>query len=275
MIELAPNHKIGLTLANPIMIASGCGGYGSAYQALLDLSIFGAVVTNPITLRPRRGPVWPRLVETTGGFILYTGEQNPGVKMVIQQNQSLWLHLNLPVIAHLPADEPDDLTRTVRALAGLETTQGQTIMAAIELGVPSSAKPVDLRRWINAIQSGGLLPLLIKLPLGAPIELAEAAADAYADALVIGAPPLGSALAPATGKFITGSFFGPALHSLLLQNLFRFKDWVDLPLIAAGGIHSLADAQACLAAGAVAVQLDSLLFIEPKIAAAIAQHWRA
>jgi dihydroorotate dehydrogenase len=49
MIELAPNHKIGLSLANPVMIASGCAGYGNAYQPLLDLSAFGAIVTNPVT----------------------------------------------------------------------------------------------------------------------------------------------------------------------------------------------------------------------------------
>ena len=57
MIELAPHHKFGLPLDNPVLIASGFGGYGDAYQRLLDLSAFGAIVTNPITLRPRRGPV--------------------------------------------------------------------------------------------------------------------------------------------------------------------------------------------------------------------------
>ena len=48
MIELAPNHKFGLSLNNPVLIASGFGGYGDAYQRLIDLSIFGAIVTNPI-----------------------------------------------------------------------------------------------------------------------------------------------------------------------------------------------------------------------------------
>jgi dihydroorotate dehydrogenase len=42
-------------------------------------------------------------------------------------------------------------------------------------------------------------------------------------------------------------------------------------LIAVGGIHSLADVQQFLEAGAAAVQLDSLLFIDPRAAAAIAQ----
>jgi dihydroorotate dehydrogenase len=50
---------------------------------------------------------------------------------------------------------------------------------------------------------------------------------------------------------------------------------VDIPLIAAGGIHSLADAQAFLTAGAAAVQIDTLIFIEPKSAHDIALALRS
>lgn len=271
MIELAPNHKVGLSLTNPVMIASGCGGYGQAYQAWLNLSAFGAIVTNPITLRPRRGPNQPRVVETPGGFILRSGEQNPGVKKVIQQYQSFWTHLDTPMIAHLPADEPDDLRRTARALSGLETPQGQTVIAAIELGVPLMAKAHDVARWIAVIQEVSLLPLLVKLPLDAPVELAAAAAEAYADALVIGAPPLGAAPALGGEGFITGYLYGPMLFNLALRQLQYLKGWVDMPVIAVGGIHAVAEAQAFLQAGAAAVQLDSLLFIEPKQAEMIAR----
>lgn len=273
MIELAPQHKIGLSLANPVMIAAGCAGYGLAYHHLLDLSVFGAIVTNPVTLRPIYGANQPRVVEIAGGFILNTGGQNPGVKKVIQQYQKSWAHLTTAVIAHLPADDADDLLRTARALAHLETPQGQNVIAAIELGLPSHARPHDIERWVRAVREGSPLPLLVKVPLGALLEMVEAATDAYADALVIGSPPLGAAQASPADPIVTGYLYGPALHSLALRDLQMVKSWLDLPLIAAGGIHSLADAQAFLAAGAVAVQLDSLLFIEPKEAEAIACHF--
>lgn len=271
MIELAPQHKIGLSLSNPVMIAAGCAGYGQAYHGLLDLAAFGAIVTNPITLRPRRGPAQPRLVETPGGFILNTGEQNPGVKKVIQQAQKSWATLPTAIIAHLPADEPDDLLRTARALAYLETPQGHTVLAALELGLPSQTQPQEARRWIRAVQEGSPLPLLVRLPLGAPLNLAEAAAETQADALVIGSPPPGAASTGRGGTVISGALYGPALHSLALYDLLRVKSWLDVPLVAAGGIHSLADAEAFLAVGATAVQLDSLLFIEPKEAEGIAR----
>jgi dihydroorotate dehydrogenase (NAD+) catalytic subunit len=263
MIELAPHHKIGLPLSNPVMIASGCGGYGQAYRQLINLSAFGALVTNPITLRPQRGIAQSRLAETTAGFVLDTGHQNPGVKKVIREYSKHWLGLSVPVIAHLPADEPDDLRRTAGALAGTEAVAG------IELGIPSPATPRDIAIWIEAVREGCMLPLLIKLPLDAAVEMAEIAVEAAVDALVVGLPPLGSAQT-STGAMVDGFIFGPALHSMALYAVQEISDIADIPLIAVGGIHSLVDVQAFLAAGAVAVQLDSLLFIEPQLAADIA-----
>jgi len=52
MIELAPQHKTGLSLKSPIMPASGCAGFASEYAALIDWSKWGAFVTNPVTARP-------------------------------------------------------------------------------------------------------------------------------------------------------------------------------------------------------------------------------
>jgi dihydroorotate dehydrogenase (NAD+) catalytic subunit len=263
-IELAPNHKLGLMLANPVMIASGCGGYGTAYQGLIDQTVFGAIVTNPITLRPRRGTPGPRLAETRAGFVLDTGLHNPGVKKVIRGYRQVWSRLDVPIIAHLPAADPDDLHRTARALAGTDA------IAAIELGLPHHAGPFDLKPWIEAVQRDCLLPIMVKLPLDRAPELAEAAVDAGADILVIGLPPLATALSP-TGEPVTGYLYGPALHGLALHAVQLVRGLVDLPIVAVGGIHTLNDAQAFLQAGASAVQLDSLLFIDPKSAGELAQ----
>jgi dihydroorotate dehydrogenase (NAD+) catalytic subunit len=264
MIELAPNHKIGLPLSNPVMIAAGCGGYGPTYRHLIDPSAFGALVTNPITLRPRRGAPQPRLAETTAGFVLNIGAQNPGVKKVIQQYSKNWLGAKVPVIAHLPADEPDDLLRTAQALADTGA------IGAIELGLPHEASPRDIEHWIRAIREGCMLPLLVKLPLGGAIEMAEVVVSASADVLVIGSPPLGAALAQNSNEMVSGYLYGPALHSMALREVQIVREWVDVPIVAVGGIHSLADAQAFLAVGAAAVQIDTLLWIEPKLAGEIA-----
>ncbi|MCB0192270.1 MAG: dihydroorotate dehydrogenase [Anaerolineae bacterium] len=269
MIELAPYHKTGLNLASPVLIASGFGGYGPNYQRLIDLSVFGALVTLPITLRPERGTLQPRLGETTAGFVLDTGLQNPGVRKVISTYRRIWPRLGTPVIAHLPADQPDDLTRTARALAGIQTPQGDPILAAIELGLPLDAAPDDVAPWLDAVRAGCELPILVKLPLGGHRALAESAVQAQADALVLGTPPLATALSPIDRQSVHGHLFGAALHSLVHHDLHRFKG-IDLPLIAAGGIHSLADARVLLTSGAAAVQIDSLLLRDPQAAYQIA-----
>lgn len=265
MIELAPRHKTGLNLSSPVLIASGFCGYGQSYQRLIDMAIFGAVVTQPITLRPERGSLQPRIGETTAGFVLNTGRQNPGVRKVIQEHRKSWARLGLPVIAHLPADLPDDLTRTARALSSVHTPQGDSMLAAIELGLPLEAAPQEVETWVAAVQAGTELPILVKLPMGGHPALAESAVQAQADALVIGTPPLGAAYAPAHRQRVSGHLFGPALHSLVLHDIQTMADF-DLPLVAVGGIHSAADVYTFLQAGATAVQIDSLLFIDPQAA---------
>jgi len=263
MVELAPHHKIGLTLAHPLMLGSGFAGYGQLYRDLIDLNAFAAVVTNPITLRPQYAPPSPRLAETTGGFILNIGLTNPGVKRIIQQYHKIWARLTTPVIAHLPAADPHDLARTAQALAGLTTPQGDPLIAAFELGVPLDSTPAELMAWLQALQSDDICPILVKLPLGGSWDLVEAATQAHADALVIGAPPLGTGMT-AAGEFITGPVYGAALPNLVLYDLQLIRDLTPLPLIAVGGIHRLSDIDMFLAAGATAVQLDSLMWVEPE-----------
>jgi len=271
MIDLAPQHKIGLPLNNPVMIAAGFGGYGDAYKNVIELAAFGAVVTQPITLRPRRGAPQPRVVEIERGLIFNTGLQNAGVKKVLQRYRKIWSRLDVPVIAHLPADEPDDLMRTARALSGATTPQGDPLLAAFELGVPHAAHPQDVEDWLRAVQDGSELPILAKLPITAPPDIAAAAA-AYTDALVVGLPPLAAAFDPATQQFINGLLFGPALHSLTLFQLQKLTE-LHLPLIAVGGLHTTTDAQQSFDAGANAVQIDSLMFVDPKRAESIALNY--
>lgn len=267
MINLAPRHKMGLNLAHPIMNAAGFGGYGKPLRHLFDLNHLAAIVTNPITLRPRRGCPQPRLAETSGGFILETGQletgqQNPGVKKVIRQQQKFWSQLTRPLIVHLPADEPADLHRTARALANLTTPAGDPLIAAFELGLPHETTPDDVVAWLRAIQADSPQPVLVKLPVGAMLELAEAASDAGADGFVVGTPPLAAAPAP-NGEIVTGCLYGAGLFNLVLREIELVGQMTDLPLVAAGGIHRPADIQAVLSIGARAVQLDSLLMVDP------------
>jgi dihydroorotate dehydrogenase len=95
------------------------------------------------------------------------------------------------------------------------------------------------------------------------VALAATCASAGADALVIGTAPMAAALAP-DGMLVEGPAAGPVVFPFTFYAL-RAALALDLglPLIAAGGICRPADAELCLAAGAAAVQLRSLLWTDP------------
>jgi len=266
MIELAPRHKVGLPLPNPLMTAAGCFGYGPEYADWVDASRLGAIVTNPVSLRPRRGAAQPRLVETPGGFILHTGDQNPGVRHVLHRYAAAWKRLGRPVVVHLAPDDLQALARTARALE----TAGA--VAALEVGLPEDASPAGAAGLVTAARESEL-PVLTRLPLARAADLAAVCVEAGADALVVGAPPIGSALHPSgSGQVVvTGRLYGPALHALALRALLKVRPLVDVPLVGCGGIHSVEDARALLGAGAVAVQVDSAIFIDPSLLGRLAE----
>lgn len=258
MIELAPQHKIGLIIGSPIMPATGFFGYGQpVYSNLIQVEHFGALVTNPITLRPQPHQTTPQVAEINGGVIFNTPPRNPGVRKIISRYKRFWRRAPAPIIAHLPADDPDDLARTAGALAGLD------MLSAFELGLPRQAMPNDVRSLINAILQHSELPLLAKLPFSNPFPLAEAALAAGADALVLGTAPKG-AWYMQDGTYLTGDYYGAGVVAQNLPTLIELHQlYPQVPLIASGGVHTLADIKAYLQAGASAVQLDTLIFTDP------------
>ncbi len=118
------------------------------------------------------------------------------------------------------------------------------------------------------------LPVWVKLPLESAAALAASAVDAGAVGIVMGQPvPGASARQAADGAihWVRGSLFGPAIFPQMLRSLLDVAA-LHLPcaLIACGGIHTRLDVRQALAAGAHAVQIDSLAWVEP---AAVAELW--
>ena len=178
MIELAPNRKQGLPLANPLMAASGAIGFGGEAADLVALERFGALVTAPISLRPRRGSAPPRLAPTPGGMLLQTGEQNPGWRRVAEQHGGAWARSRAPIIAHIIGHTSlGELARRAEGTRGI---------AGLEFDLDSSeALPL-----LAALRRATELPILVRLPYQGA-ALAVRAVEAGADALVCIAPPRG------------------------------------------------------------------------------------
>lgn len=267
MIELTRPGKTSLIIDNPVMAASGTFGFDSAaYRDLVDLSKLGAMVTNPVSYRARRVARGPRVVPLPSGVLVHTGLPNPGIHQVIKHYGKRWARGTLPVIVHVVATSPADVARCAGALDRCDGVAG------IELGLHDLATPDDVQHILEAAESSTQLPLLARLPLYNALHLAIPAQDAGAGALVVAAPPRGTARDPETGRLAGGRAYGPWLTVQALRAVGQIAQIVEVPIIGAGGIHTPDDARDFLEAGAVAVQVDTVTWTQPRMVEIIARN---
>ncbi len=256
MIDLAPKHKHGLVLAGSVMNAAGILGFSREYRGVLDPAHLAAFVTNPLTYKPRTPAHPPNVVALADGLWVHTGLPNPGVRQALRRWDKDWQRLGVPVIIHLAATTPAE---TVHSLDLIERAQG---VSGIELGLRDDISAFEAGQLVRAALGGP--PLLVRLPIGRAADLAAAAVQAGANALVVGAPPRTEA--HVDSQNVSGRLYGPgcledalaAVRAVAALNTGR-------PLVGAGGLYSVEAAQAMLAAGAVAVQLDAAIWTRPKI----------
>jgi dihydroorotate dehydrogenase (NAD+) catalytic subunit len=248
--------KRDFTLDKPLMNAAGALGFAPDERLPAPWEDFGAFVTNPLSLRPRRPAVRPAVVDFPGGFLLHSGLPNPGLDAVLRKYAARWGRSRLPVVVHLMADRPEETAAMVRRLEGLDG-----VMAA-ELGfAPQLADELIL---LAADMSLGELPLIASLPFEQVLRLGPRLIDMGVQAVSLAAPR-GLLRLPAAGtsahgiELVTGRLLGPALFA---QSLLIVRDAVRarLPVIAGCGVYSQSEIEAMLQVGALAVQLDSTLW---------------
>ena len=275
MIELAPWHKYGLPLPGPVMPAAGALGYGDAYRDLVDVTRLGALVTTPVSWRPRHAARGARVAVRGEHVILHTGLPNPGLRAVIREYGRLWERYPIPVIVHLLATT---VAETARAVARLSTVAG---VLGVELGLAedaplADAPPDDALKLVATACAEGDLPVIARVPFSRAAALIPHLREVGADALTLTAPP--RAVLPlddvpdadALPVLVRGRLYGPAVFPLMLGVLGRWAREAGLPIIACGGIAAAEDARACLALGAVAVQVDAAVWRDPGVLEAIA-----
>ena len=268
-IDLAPEHKVGLTLTNPVMPAAGCYGLGAEYAQLVEVETLGAVVVGPVTAAARQGTDPPRTVSVVGGVLVHTGLANPGIGAIVHRAARAWARSPVPVIVHVAGTSPDEVVTCCKHLSGIEAVAG------IEVSLPDTADVGEVADVAQASRAAASQPLIVRLPLSRAAALCEAAVASGAAALTIAAPPRGTAWHAPSGRFVTGRLYGPLVLPLALLALRCVRERVAVPLIGCGGIHNVADALAHLRAGAVAVQVGGALWRDPSCLARIARQLSA
>ena len=263
MIELAPGHKRGLSLANTVMNASGVLGFARESRGVVDLGGLGAFVTNALTARPRVAAHPPNVVELANGALVHTGLPNPGLGPALRRYASDWRRLGIPVIVHLAASTPAEMRR------GIALLEKSDAASAVELGVRDDVAAAELAQLVRSAAS--TLPIIVRLPLERAVELCGPAAEAGADALTVGAPPRRTL--QVGERTVTGRLYGPEVLPATIEAVRAVSGSLGepgLPIIGAGGMFSMEAVREVLAAGAAAVQLDAVLWRNPEFVSQMA-----
>ena len=262
-----------LKLKNPVLTASGTFGYGTEYRELMDINRLGAIITKTVTPEPRDGNPMPRIAETPGGVLNSIGLANVGVERFIREKLPLLESLDTRVIVNVAGSTVDEYKKVVERL------NGQNRIDAFEIniscpnveqgGLAFGIDPAITKKIVQKIKEVTRKTIIVKLTPNVTdiVSIAQAAVDGGADSLSLINTVLGMGIdiktrKPLLGRSI-GGLSGPAIKPIALAKVYQVARVVPVPLIGIGGIMSAADALEFIIAGATAVQIGTLTFVEP------------
>ena len=266
----------GLDLANPVMPASGTFAEGLALA--IDLNRLGAFVTKTITSELRMGNPLPRVVETHQGMLNSIGIPSKGVAYFLDHTLPFFTPLVPPLVVSISAPTAEGFAQLARAVsvqgvAGIEANISCPNLE--EDGRAFAMRPESTETVTRALRAATALPLWVKLTpnTGEIAEVARAAQDAGADAVVVANTILGMAIdahhfRPRLGS-ITGGLSGPAIKPIVLRQVWQCARTLRIPVIGCGGIETAEDAAEYMLAGAAAVQVGTATFRHPTAMLAI------
>ena len=282
----------GLHFASPIVLLSGCVGFGEEYTRIEGFSNrdAGAVVLKGTTLDPRLGNPPHRVFETPAGMLNAIGLQNPGTEHVVRRILPQLDFSETRFIANVSGSTIEEYVAVTRRF---EDSRIDAIEINIscpnvkEGGVAFGNYPEMSARVVAACRKVTSKPLITKLsPNQTDIrENARRCIEAGSNALAVINTVMGMAIdvrtrRPVIGN-IQGGLSGPAIKPIALLKVHQVYEVArrhGVPIIGQGGITTPSDALEFLIAGATAVGIGTALFYDPmickKVNAGIAEYLR-
>jgi dihydroorotate dehydrogenase (NAD+) catalytic subunit len=264
-----------LTLANPLIAASGCFGYGVEYAEAVDLSTLGGVAVKGLFLAEREGHPPPRIVETPAGMLNAIGLQGIGVHRFVREKLPELRQRRAVVFVNICGTTIEEYCEIARILSDHEG------VAAIELniscpnikegGITFGCSLAGTHAVVSAVRKVTPLPVVPKLTPNVTdvASFAHAAEDAGADAVSLVNTFLAMAIDVHTRRpklsNIVGGLSGPAIRPIAVRMVYECRQVVKLPIIGMGGIASADDVLEFMIAGANAVQVGTANFVDPFI----------
>jgi dihydroorotate dehydrogenase (NAD+) catalytic subunit len=269
----------GLKLASPIVLLSGCVGFGEEYTRIAGFSNrdAGGIVLKGTTREPRLGNPPHRVYETPMGMLNAIGLQNPGVDHVVTSILPKLDFTETRFIANVCGSTIDDYIEVTRRFEDSPIDAVEINISCPNIkegGVQFGNYPDMSARVVAACRAVTKKPLITKLsPNQTDIRAnARACIEAGTDALAVINTVTGMAIdvhtrRPVIGN-IQGGLSGPAIKPIALLKVHQVYEVArphNIPIIGQGGICSANDALQFLIAGATAIGVGTALFYDPLI----------
>ncbi|MHB1346716.1 MAG: dihydroorotate dehydrogenase [Candidatus Humimicrobiaceae bacterium] len=266
--------KLGaLELKNPIITCSGTFSSGIEYNELYDVSMLGAVTTKSLSLKPRMGNKPPRLCETPAGLLNSIGLQNEGIDFFTEEHLPIVKKLGFTVILSILGVNTSEFIELAVKIKKFESE-----IAAVELnlscpniekgGLTICSVPEEVENVTASVRKILNIPVIVKLsPNNHNLqELAKKAKNGGAEAVSLINTVVGMAIdintfKPKLGN-ATGGLSGPAVKPIAVAKIYELHKENILPIIGMGGVFGWKDAIELMIAGASAVGIGTVNFIE-------------
>ena len=262
----------GVELKNPVMTASGTFGSGMEYSEFVDLNRLGAVVTKGVANVPWAGNPTPRVAETYGGMLNAIGLQNPGIDVFLDRDVPFLQKYDTKIIVNVCGKTVEDYLEVVEKLgdAPVDMLEINVSCPNVKEGAIAFGQKADCLFDITSkIRAKAKQPVIMKLSPNVTdiAEMARAAQAGGADAVSLINTITGMKIDIHKRTFAlknkTGGLSGPAIKPVAVRMVYQASQAVKIPVIGMGGIASAEDAIEFILAGASAVAVGAMNFVNP------------
>lgn len=277
----------GVEFKNPVMTASGTFGSGMEYSEFVDLNKLGAVVTKGVANIPWEGNKTPRIAEVYGGMLNAIGLQNPGIDVLVERDIPFLRKYDTKIIVNICGKTVEDYLEVVERLgdADVDMLEINVSCPNVKEGAIAFGQNADCLYDITSrIKKKAAQPVIMKLSPNVTdiTEMARAAEAAGADALSMINTLTGMKIDIHKREFVlankTGGLSGPAVKPVAVRMVYQTAQAVKIPIIGMGGIASAEDAIEFMLAGATAVAVGAMNFVNPytteEVAAGIVEYMK-
>ena len=265
-----------LDLDNPLIPASGCYGFGQDFAPLYDLNILGSISFKGTTVEPREGNALPRIAECPMGMLNSVGLQNPGVKVVVEEElPALKKIFHKPLVANISGFSFDEFSILAEEMDKVENVG----LLEVNISCPNvhnggmafGTDAKNVAEVCKRVKEKTKKPVYMKLSPNVTdiTEMAKAAEAAGADGISLINTLLGMRIdikrrRPVLANKV-GGYSGPAVFPIALRMVYQVRKAVQIPIIGMGGIASPEDVIEMMMAGASAVEIGAENLVHPYV----------